>query len=275
LSDKMAPKEPEPNFRKNAISRKPLMASFFGLIIGFVAGLLGVGGGEFRLPVLICLLGFPVAIAAAANLVIGILTVTTGFATRVLTGVFDAGSAGLIIAMSFGSIFGAYWGAALTDKVKEKYLKYAVGVLLVALGLKMIHGAFAEPAGGLPVSYSIEILMFGAVLGLLVGIVCGSLGVAGGELRIPLLIYLFGQSVSVSGTTSLAVSLPTVATGALKHRRMGHVDREVIYICIAMGVPSVIGAYIGAVLVPWTPESLLKMVLGVILLLATVRIVRP
>jgi uncharacterized membrane protein YfcA len=271
----MALKEPEPNSRKNAAPRKLLMASFFGLIIGFTAGLLGVGGGEFRLPVLICLLGFPVAIAAAANLVIGILTVTTGLATRVLTGVFDAGSAGLIIAMSVGSIFGAYWGAALTDKVGERYLKYAVGVLLVVLGLKMIHGALVEPAGGFTVSYPIEMLIFGAVLGLLVGIVCGSLGVAGGELRIPLLVYLFGQSVSVSGTTSLAVSLPTVATGALKHGRMGHVDREVIYTCIAMGVPSVIGAYIGAVLVPWAPESLLKMVLGVILLLATVRIVRP
>jgi len=198
--------------------RKIIIASFFGLLIGLVAGLLGVGGGEFRLPVLICLLGFPAAIAAAANLVIGLLTVTIGLTKRVLTGVFDPGTISLIITMSIGSIFGAYWGAALTSRVKEKYLKYAVGVLLTVLGLKMIHGALVpEPTGGLVAGYSIEMLAFGAVLGLLIGIVCGSLGVAGGELRIPPLIYLFGQSITTAGTTSLAVSIPAVATGALKH----------------------------------------------------------
>lgn len=263
-------------FYKATMVRKLFIASLFGLLIGFVAGLLGVGGGEFRLPVLICLLGFPVAIAAAANLVIGILTVTVGLTTRLLTGVFDPGTIGLIVAMSIGSIFGAYWGAALTGKVKEKYLKYAVGVLLTVLGLKMIHGALVlEPAGGLVAGYSIEMLAFGAVLGLLIGIVCGSLGVAGGELRIPPLIYLFGQSIKMAGTTSLAVSIPAVATGALKHKKMGHVSRDVIYTCIAMGVPSVIGAYVGATLVLVAGETFLKMLLGVVLLLATVRIIKP
>jgi len=89
--------------------RELIIASFFGLLIGLVAGLLGVDGGEFRLPILICLLGFPVAIAAAANLLIGILTVTVGLTKRVLAGVFNPGTISLIITMSIGSIFGAYW----------------------------------------------------------------------------------------------------------------------------------------------------------------------
>jgi uncharacterized membrane protein YfcA len=263
-------------YPKALTAGKLFIASFFGLLMGFVAGLLGVGGGEFRLPVLICLLGFPVAVAAAANLVIGILTVAVGLAKRMVVGVFDAGTTGLIVVMSIGSSFGAYWGAALTSRVKERYLKCAVGVLLVVLGLKMIHGALVpEPAGGAVVGYSVEMLAFGGVLGLLIGIVCGSLGVAGGELRIPSLIYLFGQSVRAAGTTSLAVSLPAVTAGALKHRRMGHVSRDVILTCIAMGVPSVIGAYVGAALVLAAGENLLKMLLGAILLLATVRIVKP
>ncbi|MDI6643166.1 MAG: sulfite exporter TauE/SafE family protein [Candidatus Hodarchaeaceae archaeon] len=258
------------------ILRKLLIASFFGLLIGLTAGLLGVGGGEFRLPVLIVLLGFPVAIAAAANLVIGILTVTVGLTTRLLTGVFDPRTISLIVAMSIGSIFGAYGGAALTGKVKEKYLKYAVGALLIGLGLKMIHGALVvEPADGVVVGYSMGMLAFGAVLGLLIGVVCGSLGVAGGELRIPPLIYLFGQPIKIAGTTSLAVSISAVAAGALKHKRMGHVSRSVIYTCIAMGIPSVVGAYVGATLVLVAGETFLKMLLGVVLLLAVVRIVKP
>lgn len=258
------------------IFRKLLIASSFGFFIGIVAGLLGVGGGEFRLPVLICLLGFPVAIAAAANLLIGILTVTVGLAKRLVMGVFESGTMGLIVSMSIGSIFGAYAGAALTGKVKEKYLKYAVGILLVVLGLKMLHGAFAlEPAGGPVVGYPIDMLIFGAVLGLMIGIVCGSLGVAGGELRIPPLMYLFGLGIKSAGTVSLAVSIPTVSAGAFKHRRMGHINRHVVYTCVAMGVPSVIGAYMGAAMVVGVSETFLKALLGVILLLATVRIVKP
>lgn len=264
------------NPQKVTMIRKLIIASFFGLLIGLIAGLLGVGGGEFRLPVLICLLGFPVAIAAAANLVIGILTVTVGLTKRLMLGVFDTGAMGLIVTMSIGSIFGAYWGASITSKVKGKYLKYAAGVLLLVLGLKMLHGALVpEPTGGLVAGYSIEMLAFGAVLGLLIGIVCGSLGVAGGELRIPPLMYLFGQSIKMAGTTSLAVSIPAVVTGALKHRRMGHVNRDVIYTCIAMGIPSVIGAYVGASLVLVAGETFLKLLLGVVLLLATVRIIKP
>ena len=255
---------------------KLFIASFFGLLTGLAAGLLGVGGGEFRLPVLICLLGFPVAIAAAANLLIGILTVTVGLAKRLMMGVFESGTIGLIVSMSIGSVFGAYAGAALTGKVNEKYLKYAIGILLLVLGVKMIHGAFVlEPAGGPVVGYPLDMLIFGAVLGLLIGVACGSLGVAGGELRIPPLIYLFGLGIKSAGTVSLAVSISAVGTGAFKHKRMGHVSRHVVYTCIAMGVPSIIGAYAGATLVVGASEVFLKALLGVILLLATVRIVKP
>lgn len=251
------------------------MASVFGLLIGLIAGLLGVGGGELRLPVLICLLGLPVPAAAAANLTIGIFTVAVGLVKRILMGIYDPGTTGLIILMSMGSIFGAYGGASLTGKIKERYLRYAVGILLLGLGLKMIHGALVpEPTGGSIIGYPADMLAVSAVLGLLIGIVCGSLGVAGGELRIPALIYIFSQSIKMAGTVSLAVSVPTVATGALRHKKMGHLSREVLLVTISMAIPSVIGAYAGAALVLGAEEVFLKLLLGIIILLAIVRVVR-
>jgi len=254
---------------------KIFVAAFFGFLIGFIAGLLGIGGGEFRLPILICLLGLPVAIAAAANLVIGILTVTVGLVKRLALGVFDPGSIGLIVVMSAGSIFGAYAGAALTGRVSERYLRYAVGILLIVLGLKFIHGALVHEAPFGPiVGYPMD-MAFAALFGGLIGIVCGALGVAAGEIRIPTLIYFFNMPIKLAGTTSLAISLPAVATGALKHKRMGHVNRYVIYICLAMGIPALFGAYIGATFVPGASEFLLKILLGIVLLLATVRVVKP
>lgn len=257
------------------VLRDFLVAAFFGFLIGFVAGLLGVGGGEFRLPVLICMLGFPVVVAVAANLVIGILTVVASLLARLALGVFDSSGLGLIVVMSVGSVFGAYAGAAITDRVSERRLKYAVGVLLFALGLKMVQGAiFHEAPYGQIFSPPVDLLIAATLAGL-IGVVCGALGVAGGELRIPMLIYLFNQPIKTAGTTSLATSLPTVATGALKHRRMGHLSRNALYVCLAMGIPSIFGAYIGAAFVPGASEFFLKMLLGVILLLAMVRVVKP
>lgn len=264
-----------PNLSDPTLIWKILTASFFGFLIGLVAGLLGVGGGEFRLPILICLLGLPVAMAAAANLVMGILTVTTGLVKRLVLGVFDPGSIGLIVAMSAGSIFGAYVGAAITEKASEKYLKYAVGVLLTVLGLKFIHGALVHEAPYGPIVGYPADMFFAILFGALIGVVCGALGVAGGELRIPTLVYFFNMSIKLAGTTSLVISLPAVATGALKHRKMGHVDRYIIYICLAMGIPSILGAYIGATFVPGATEFFLKILLGIILLLAMVRVVKP
>ncbi|MFN4133126.1 MAG: sulfite exporter TauE/SafE family protein [Candidatus Hadarchaeales archaeon] len=252
---------------------KICVASFSGFLIGIVAGLLGVGGGEFRLPILIYLLNL-VPVAAAANLTIGILTVGVGLAKRAAVGILPM-AAGLIVSMTAGSIVGACAGAHLTGRVGEKRLKAAVTVLLIILGLKFIHGAFAdEVVYGPVVGYPVD-LGLAAMLGALIGVVCGALGVAGGELRIPVLIYLFGMPVKEAGSTSLAISLPTVVAGALKHERMGHIDRHTFYICMAMGVPSIIGAYLGAAFVPGATEFFLKILLGIVLMLATVRMIKP
>ena len=49
--------------------------SLSGLLTGAAAGLVGVGGGEFRMPVLVRVLEFPIKIAASMNLLIGLATV--------------------------------------------------------------------------------------------------------------------------------------------------------------------------------------------------------
>ncbi len=265
----------DPRVGGNFTRSKIIAASVFGFIIGLIAGLLGVGGGEFRLPVLICLIGFPVAIAAAANLIIGLLTVTVGLATRLAVGIMLPEAIGVIVMMSAASIIGAYAGAAITGRVKEKYLKLAVGVLLIVIGLKMIHDAFTpEVPSGLALSYLTSMLL-AALLGALIGVVSGALGVAGGELRIPAFMYAFNMQIKTAGTASLLVSIPTVTAGALKHTRMKHVSRGVVLICVAMAIPSAVGAFIGGRLVLIAGEAFLKALLGVVLMLATVRMAKP
>jgi uncharacterized membrane protein YfcA len=103
----------------------------------------------------------------------------------------------------------------------------------------------------------------------------GALGVAGGEMRIPALLYLFGMPIKDAGTISLMVSIPTVAAGAVTYRRTGHIPNAVLLIALLMGVGSVLGVLLGAALVPHVDNHTLKAILGLILILATVRLVAP
>lgn len=253
--------------------KKITIAATFGFLIGFVAGLLGVGGGEFRIPVLICVIGFLVPIAASSNLLIGLLTVSVGLTSRLIFGLALPPIYGVIIAMSLASILGAYMGASITGKIKEVYLRWALAILLVSLGLKLVYDAFThEESFGLGLIFPMDVIA-GFIFGFLIGILCGTFGVAGGEMRIPVFIYIFGLTIKAAGTASLLVSIPAIASGAFKHHRLNHMNQDVKIISIAMGVPSAIGALMGASLVSMTADVHLKLLLGVILLLATVRIV--
>lgn len=259
----------------NPVSTSKISTAFlFGLLLGAAAGLIGVGGGEFRIPVLLYVVGLPVITAIAVNLLVGLVTVVVSFLRRFQLGLLDSHSVNIAFVMSATSIIGAYIGAFLTDRIPEKPLKRLLAAFLVVVGLKI----GLEPLIEIPVSFTfafsfaVEVLL-AAMVGLAIGVISGALGVAGGEFRIPALIYLFSLDIVAAGTASLLVSIPTVASGFLKHHNMGHMSKDATIIAIAMGAGSVIGAFTGASYAGVVEKDALKVLLGVILVLATVRMV--
>jgi len=249
-------------------------ALFFGFLMGIAAGLIGVGGGEFRIPILLYVLGLPIITAIAVNLLVGLLTVVVSFLRRFQLGLFNEHVVNVALVMSLGSILGSYLGATLTGKIPEKPLKKALAILLVIIGLKI----GLEPFIHMPPLFQFilgptEETILAGLMGIIIGVISGLLGVAGGEFRIPTLIYLFGFDIVIAGTTSLLVSIPTVAMGFTKHHQMGHINRNATIIAIIMGVGSILGALIGASYAGVIDKDILKMLLGIILVMATVRMV--
>jgi hypothetical protein len=77
-------------------------------------------------------------------------------------------------------------------------------------------------------------------------VISSLLGVAGGEVIIPTLVFADGADINVAGTASLLVSLPTVAVGIIRDARRGAVDRRALRATLApMGLGSIIRAVIG------------------------------
>jgi uncharacterized membrane protein YfcA len=112
-------------------------------------------------------------------------------------------------------------------------------------------------------------IFLAAIIGFVIAAVSAVLGVAGGEMRIPALMYLFAMPIKAAGTISLLVSIPSVAAGALTYRRLGHVPNRVLLIAIVMASGSLAGVFIGTSLLPLVNTHVLKGILGIILLLAT------
>src|SRR5712692_8974741 len=92
-------------------TRDTAIAGVFGLLTGAAAGLIGVGGGEFRMPLLIHLFRHNVKSAAGVNLVVGLVTVCLSLFTRWRLNQFYWGDTALALTFSILSLAGALVGA--------------------------------------------------------------------------------------------------------------------------------------------------------------------
>jgi uncharacterized membrane protein YfcA len=258
-----------------SFQRSGTLGFLSGIVIGAAAGLIGVGGGEFRIPVLLHLLRLPVKVAAGANTLIGLIVVVLSVARRWGQQPLTADDLMLGAVMAVVSILGAILGAGQAHRLSTPLLKrvvclylLAIGAWMIAEGLAQAEHSLIEPRGWLRWTLA-------ALVGFLIAIASGALGVAGGEMRIPALMYLFAVPVKAAGTISLIASIPTVAAGAVAYRRLGHMPNRVLALSLLMGAGSIIGVLIGAAMLPLVDRHTLKALLGLILLTATACLMLP
>jgi uncharacterized membrane protein YfcA len=243
------------------------------MVTGAAAGLVGVGGGEFRMPVLVRVVNFPLRVAAGVNLAVGLVTVIASLWRRWGQRALSHDEIVLGIVMTAASVFGGVIGSLLRKGLRFPILKWAVSGYLTLVGTWMIYEGFSHTDHILisPAGAARAVLGFG-VSGA-IAVLSGLFGVAGGEIRIPALMYLFGLPIKAAGTLSLLVSIPTVASAGMTDRRTGQLPDGALGPALAMAAASVVGVLIGAAFLPLVNADTAKSILGVILILATVRMV--
>jgi uncharacterized membrane protein YfcA len=155
-------------------------------------------------------------------------------------------------------------------------LERLILVLLLVIGVALIVQGFLP--GGAPAllpESSVVGIVAGVLFGLGIGFVSSLLGVAGGEVIIPTLVFAYGVDIKTAGTASLLISLPTVAVGITRYaRQRAYTSSDLARTVAPMGLGSMLGAVIGGLLVGSVPATLLKFGLGIVLIFSAWRTFR-
>src|SRR5688572_32131094 len=112
--------------------RKPFLSFFTGAVIGVLGGLIGLGGAEFRLPLLLTVFGYATLPAVVVNLVVSLVSVVFSFIFRLKTMGLDviASNLSVVVNILAGSLIGSYFGARLATHIGEPALRRMVVALL-------------------------------------------------------------------------------------------------------------------------------------------------
>ena len=237
-----------------------------GMGIGTLGGLIGLGGAEFRLPLLIGMFRFGPLEAVIVNKAMSLIVVATALPLRTGTISFAAiaGQWTVIVNLLAGSLLGAWVGASWAIRLRSETLYRVIAVLLVAIATVLVVGHGAE-GGGHPLFAGPVQIVAGIAAGFVIGLVASLLGVAGGELLIPTLILLFGADVKLAGSLSLARYSGDSTFAVLTRNR---------WFVVVMAAGSIAGSFIGATLLGIVPANVLLPALAVILLLSAMKVWR-
>lgn len=234
-------------------------ALLIGLATGMFGGLLGLGGGVIMIPLMVAILGFTQHQAHGTSLVALVFTGLSGAISYAVSGSVDWRAALLIAATA---VLTARLGARYSAGVSEWKLKRFFGIFLLFVGILLIAKPYLPYAASRPEG-ALEILLF-LVTGLVSGFLSGLLGVGGGGIMVPIMVFLLGFSQVGAQGVSLLAMVPSGSVGAFTHWQLGNVRGQALWGLI----PGIVaGSVLGSWVAHLVPDQELRIIFGVVQLL--------
>jgi hypothetical protein len=243
----------------------------FGLGVGVLVGLTGIGGGSLMTPLLILAAGVKPTVAIGTDLAYGAVTKTLG-GWRV----WRAGHVDTMLSkwLATGSVPGSLLGVFLLARLHDKYgksfddsLLYCVAGALLIASVGILFRALFLPTAVLrerpavPLSRGTKLLAAG--IGFVLGMILGLTSVGSGALIGLALIMVFRLTPHrVVGTDVFHAAILLWVAG-LAHWATGNVDFGLMVNILIGSLP---GVYIGTLLLPRVSPGVLRPVLGCVLL---------
>lgn len=256
--------------------------ALFGLLVGFLVGLTGVGGGSLMTPFLVAVVGVPAPTAVGTDLTFATLTKLTGSFQH-----FMQRSVNLEIAvfLGMGSIPAGLLGVGTLEWIKgafdparvESIMITIIAVTLVVVGTSLIFREYLMPQrktpkpgawdgkGRMSAKRRVLTVFLGAFGGYLVGLT--SIGSGSVMAVLLLLFYPIAPAVIVGTDITHAVFLSFVV--GIAHMTQGNVNFGLAGTLLLGGIP---GVLVGSRLAPYIPAKPLKAILACMLIFVGMRL---
>ncbi len=239
----------------------------FGLGVGVLVGLTGIGGGSLMTPLLILVGGVSPAVAIGTDLAYGAITKTVGGWRHLRQGTVDLGISKW---MAFGSVPGSVVGVMLSTRIDVEALLVIVAVALSIAALAILGRAFIRAPKE---TESVEMhrrhrrsaVAIGAVLGAMVGMT----SVGSGALIGPILILLYRLTPHRVVGTDVFHAAILLWTASIAHGVVGNIDYVLMATILIGSIP---GVWIGTSLLTRVPAAGLRPLLACVLLAAALGI---
>src|SRR5271157_4421994 len=163
----------------NLPSKRSASTAFAGgAVIGPLGGLIGLGGAEFRLPLLIDIFQFPALQAVILNKAMSLIVVASALPFRAAVVPFASVAVHwpVIVNLLAGSLLGAWFGAGWATKLASQTLYRIIAIMLLLIAVVLMLGHARANSGAMLTGAAQMVL--GVVAGLVIGIVAALLGVA-------------------------------------------------------------------------------------------------
>ncbi|MFN4140763.1 sulfite exporter TauE/SafE family protein [Aestuariivirga sp.] len=247
-----------------------------GAAVGALGGLIGLGGAEFRLPLLIGFFGFEALPAVILNKAMSLVVVAFSIPFRIPAVPLTETLAHwpVVVNLLSGSIVGAWVGASWAIGLRTSHFYRIIAALLLLMAAALLFGHAVS--SNEPLLTGTSLAAAGTVAGFFIGVVASLLGVAGGELLIPTIVLLYGIDVKVAGSLSLLVSLPTMILAFARYSRDGSfaVVKDEAEFAALMAAGSICGAFAGGQLLKMFSGAAIVPLLSAILVLSAWRMWR-
>lgn len=246
--------------------------ALLGVAVGLIAGMFGVGGGFLLVPLMHVTLGVPLRFAVGAGLC---QTIATALGAQLRYRTMGHAESRLDLMLLGGSLLGVDAGTRLlallgglgTWTIAGRTMP-AVRVVMTAsyaaIFLIMAWVMWTKPVPdddeelapgplarlGIPPRADFPVAGLRGVSGPLVGVIgfangvfAGMLGIGGGILLIPIMLYGFGFNIKKAAGTGIVIVLAVAAIGTVQHARLGNVH---LGLAMTLGVGAALSAQVGA-----------------------------
>ncbi|MBI5538286.1 MAG: sulfite exporter TauE/SafE family protein [Deltaproteobacteria bacterium] len=247
----------------------------FGLAVGTIGTMMGVGGGFLHVPVFTLLLGLPPQAAIATSIAVIFINTFGGSVIYYFQGRMDVDLAKkLSLAVAPGAIFGPF----IVEQYTSSFFFVLFSCALILCALHFLFGkgrvtilpksrydrtATIKDAYGQTVSYSTNVEL-GVVGTLLIGFLSNLLGVGGGIVHVPFLISVLKIPTHVAIGTSHAILCASSFLGTVMFTILQRVEMNIAF---PTGIGAIIGATIGADLARKTSGVVLRKMLALALMM--------